>query len=281
MGHHVQSFKDIIKNCLPPIIIKAIRKQKKNRIRFSGNYSNWRSASEKSTGYDDNDILQKVLSSTLQVINGNAAFERDSVTFNTPEHSWPLIATLTKTAAKSKGYLDVLDFGGSLGSSYFQNIKFIKNLPYVKWNIVEQAHFVKAGQDHVQNKSLSFYPSIERCLLENRPNAIVFSSVLQYLEKPENILKEIDLINAESLIVDRTPVSDQMEDRIVIQHVPPQIYKASYPMRIFSKRKLIDLLKDKWELIAETNCMDGNYTVEKDFQFSFKGFIFERKNEKP
>lgn len=276
--HHVQSLKNIINELTPPIIVKIIRKLRNNRIKFSGKHPNWQSASESSTGYDDNDILQKVLSSTLKVINGDAAFERDSVTFNTLEYSWPLTAALTRAAAHSKGTLNVLDFGGSLGSSYFQNIKFIKTLSSLKWNIVEQTHFVKAGRHHIQNESLSFYSSIEECLLENRPNAILFSSVLQYLEKPEDILKKIDLINAESLIIDRTPISDQMEDRIVIQHVPPKIYKASYPMRIFSEKKLLALLAEKWELVAETPCTDGTYTLEDSFQFSFKGFIFERKH---
>ncbi len=268
----------IIFDFLPPIVFKLVRFFKNNRIRFAGNYASWQAASKDSTGYDDNVILQKVLESTLKVIKGDAAFERDSVAFDTIEYSWPLVATLTKTAAISNGNLNVLDFGGSLGSSYFQNRKFIKSISTLKWNIVEQAHFVKAGQDYVKDKSLSFYSTIDKCLLENQPNAVVLSSVLQYLENPEDILEKIDLINANSLIIDRTPISNRAEDRIVIQYVPPQIYQANYPMRIFSREKLIELLAKKWDLVAETPCLDGTFTLEKGFQFSFKGLIFEKKH---
>jgi putative methyltransferase (TIGR04325 family) len=39
-----------------------------------------------------------------------------------------------------------LDFGGSLGSSYFQNKKFLDALRLVEWNVVEQENFVATGE---------------------------------------------------------------------------------------------------------------------------------------
>jgi len=88
-------------------------------------------------------------------------------------------------AARNVGVLNVLDFGGSLGSSYFQNRELLKILPTIRWNVVEQAHYVKAGQTYIQDEQLRFYPSIHECLAENKVNAILLSSVLQYLSDPQ------------------------------------------------------------------------------------------------
>ena len=71
------------------------------------------------------DILDKVLAATLKVKQGQAVFERDSVLFDEIEYSWPLLAGLMWAAASNGGKLNVLDFGGALGSSYYQNRKFL------------------------------------------------------------------------------------------------------------------------------------------------------------
>jgi putative methyltransferase (TIGR04325 family) len=37
-----------------------------------------------------------------------------------------------------------------LGSSYFQNRKFLQSLPDVRWNVVEQPHYVDAGRKYIE-----------------------------------------------------------------------------------------------------------------------------------
>ena len=92
------------------------------------------------------------------VKRGEAVFERDSVIFDKVQYAWPVTAGLMWVAARNGGRLSVLDFGGSLGSSYFQNREFLAYLPNVRWSVIEQAHFVKAGRKHIQDERLVFYP---------------------------------------------------------------------------------------------------------------------------
>jgi len=66
-------------------------------------------------------------------------------------------------AAKSEGVLKVLDFGGSLGSTYFQNRKFLDSLKDVVWCVVEQKHFVDVGKVDFEDSRLKFYYDIESC----------------------------------------------------------------------------------------------------------------------
>ena len=82
----------------------------------------------------------------MTVVDGRAAYERDSVLFEEVEYVWPLLASLMWVGARHLGSLNVLDFGGSLGSTYFQNRIFLATLPSVRWNIVEQPRHVEVGR---------------------------------------------------------------------------------------------------------------------------------------
>ena len=161
------------------------------------------------TGYEAENILAKVLTATLKVKRGEAVFERDSVLFDEIEYAWPVLAGLMWAAARNRGVLNVLDFGGALGSNYFQNQKFLRDLTDTRWNVVEQAHYVQAGQKYIQDGYLRFYQTIEACLQDNQPNFVVLSSVLQYLSQPEVVINRLAEIRADTLILDRTCYANQ------------------------------------------------------------------------
>src|SRR3954462_15124415 len=125
------------------------KKEKKNQelpYGWSGHYKNWQEALSLTKGYDASAILEKVKSAVLKVKNGEAVYERDSVLFDKIEYSWPLLSALLWIALKKINELSVVDFGGSLGSSYFQNKMYLRTLKKLRWNVVEQKNFVEAGQ---------------------------------------------------------------------------------------------------------------------------------------
>ena len=237
--------KNTVKDLVPPILLTFLRKLRKNKaVRIVGSYTNWNEATEDSFGYSSNIILDKVLDSTLKVQSGEAAYERDSAIFDKIQYSWPVTAGLMLSAASNRGELSVLDFGGSLGSSYFQNKIFLKNLPSIKWSIIEQSNFVEKGKEFIQNQTIKFYNTIDECLLSERPNVALLSSVLQYLENPFEILESIMNINLEYIIIDRTPfLNNDEDDQIKIQITPEAIYSAAYPIRLFNKSNLINEIK--------------------------------------
>jgi putative methyltransferase (TIGR04325 family) len=272
----IVALKRLARSCLPPTVVRWIRPPRAEEdILFEGDFATWNDARTRCSGYDAKDILAKVLTATLKVRNGEAAFERDSVLFKDVEYAWPLLAGLMWAAARNRGKLNVLDFGGSLGSSYFQNRKFLQTLPEVCWNVVEQAHYVEAGRSHIQSDGLRFYQSIEDCLKETQPNVILLSSVLQYLESPFKLLSELEKIGASCLIVDRTPFSTHSEDKLFVQRVPAWIYSASYPMWVFSRPLFHQTVAPCWRLVAANLSAEGYVRSSNNFEFSFEGMVFE------
>ena len=269
--------KSIIKAWLPPAILSLFRDFRANGIRFEGGYVTWEEAASKCTGYDDKSILGKVLSATLKVKSGDAAFERDSVIFDRVEYVWPVTAGLMLAAAQCGGRLNVLDFGGALGSSYFQNRTFLSGLLEVRWSVVEQDHYVNAGCEYVQDKALKFYSSLENCLSENKPNVILLSAVLQYLPKPLAILNTLLDMKVEYLIIDRTPfLNSEAPSVIKVQSVPASIYSASYPCWFFEMAKVRDFIGNSGYQELETfESLDKLSPLA-----TWRGFIFKRVIQK-
>ena len=268
-------FKELARDWLPPVLVRWFRQVRGGGIRFEGDFPTWEEANSLCTGYDAEEILAKVLASTLKVKHGEAAAERDSVLFDQIEYAWPVLAGLMWAAARSSGRLNVLDFGGALGSSYFQNRNFLQSLPDVRWNVVEQPHYVDAGRKHIQDEHLRFYKTIVECLSENRPNVILLSSVLQYLESPADLISELNKVGALCLVVDRTPFTLQAKDKLVVQKVPATIYSASYPMWIFSLSEFEKLLAKNWCLVAPNISPEGYVRTTNDSEFSFQGMLLE------
>lgn len=263
--------KSLARDWLPPVVTRALRKVHGVGIRFEGEFSTWEEAAARCSGYDAEHILAKVLDTTLKVKRGEAAFERDSVLFDEIEYAWPVLAGLMWAAARNGGVLNVLDFGGALGSSYFQNRKFLQALPAVRWNVVEQAHYVQAGQEHIQDEYLRFYTTIDACLTENQPNVILLSSVLQYLPDPASVFQLLTAVRANTLILDRTCyANDGVKPIIKIQTVPSKIYAASYPCRFFNEHELIrDLNSRGYSLLETFPSLD-----KLDDSATWKGHIF-------
>ena len=246
-----------------------------NEIRFEGSYPTWQDANAQCNGYTSKEILEKILVATLKVKKGEAVYERDSIIFDQIEYSWPVLFGLMWAAAQNSGYLKVLDFGGSLGSRYFENLFFLDSLPHISWNVIEQAKFVEAGQKHFQNKQLKFFKTIEDSLADNTPNVILFSSVLQYLPDPGETIDSLKGINCEVIIIDRTIVNSSNINRAYIQHVPASIYKASYPCYSLSEPWLINKIGNNYEMQIEFPSID--FPVLHRIDSEFKGYIFKKR----
>jgi len=264
--------KQLIKEILPPVLYRGLKRFSKPAYGWTGDFEKWEEAASQATGYDSDIILRKVEEATRKVMEGEAVYERDSVLFEEPEYNWPLLAALLYVAANQQGKLDILDFGGSLGSTYFQNRIFLRKLEYVRWNVVEQPHFTKTGEGKFSSEQLRFYSSISECLHEGQTDTILLSSVLQYIEKPYELLKEIVSFDFSTIIIDRMPFNTADRNRICIQKVPPSIYDASYPCHLLSKHDFIDFfLRNGYQLISEFDALDGKTT-----NYEFKGLIFEK-----
>jgi putative methyltransferase (TIGR04325 family) len=210
---------------------------------YFGDYASWDEALRDSTGYDHDLILDKTRQALLKVKTGEARAERDSVLLADWEFSFPAVAALLRVALENDGSLSVLDFGGSLGSSYFQTRAFGAPFKRLEWSVVEQPHYVDCGKRDFENGELAFFPDIDACLRARRPHVLLLSSVLPYLREPYAFLADVVRRPIPHLIVDDTYFRDEPTDRLVVQRVPPEIYPASYPAWILSRPRFLEFME--------------------------------------
>jgi putative methyltransferase (TIGR04325 family) len=244
---------------------------------WSGNFASWSEAASNCTGYDSANILQECKDALLKVKTGQAAYERDSVLFDTIQYSWGLLAGLQRAAIGNDGYLSVIDFGGSLGSTYYQNKAFLNNVKKLEWSIVEQENFVNCGKEYFGNSELKFYKSLEECLLVTKPHILLLSGVLQYLEYPYKWIEKFLNHGFSYIILDRTSFVKAAKDILTVQQVPEEIYAASYPAWFFGER-LMNSIHEKYDSLAT---FDNGFTppavLNGGMQVYWQGVILIRK----
>lgn len=270
--------KTIAKRWFPPALISHLKPLLKRGTYFSGNYPDWATAEAHSSGYDSTVILERVKQARIEVMAGDAAYERDSVLFDEVTHSFPVLVGLLRAAIKNGNQLSVLDFGGSLGSTYFQCREFLSILRSLKWGVVEQKHFVECGREQFETEDLKFYYTIAECIQKAKPNVALFSSVLQYVPEPYAVLDELISSDIPYVIIDRTSFSKEERDRIAVQHVPPSIYKATYPLWIFGEQSLLNVFRGHYEVLAhfDTNWDGSSIAICGGLEFNFRGMILRK-----
>jgi len=260
-----------IKALVPPLLVDLLRRMRTPVVGFSGTYDSWEAASAAASGYDSAAILSKVAVATRKVAAGEAVFERDSVLFDEIHYSWPLLASLLYVATVA-GSLRVIDFGGSLGSSWRQNRRFIDRLTVpVTWRVVEQQNFVAEGRRSFSTEVLQFHDSIADAAAGGA-DVVLFSSSLCYVAEPARCVDEAWQSGCRFLIVDRLPLIRGARDRIRQQHVHEPIYEASYPIRLFGSDNLFDSLFARWQLIEQWDS-----DLQPDPESHCWGFLLERK----
>lgn len=247
-------------------------------VSYSGNYSSFGEARERMDknkhggGYDADTIFKKVSESTLAVLRGDAVFERDSFLFHEKATNYNLLMYLYRYRIED-GHLDVLDFGGALGSTYLQHRNELEAIQ-AKWMVTEQPHFVEFGKQHVASGGLGFARNEELEPGWASFNVLLFSSVLQYIEDAESLVKSMCSRRCRHIIIERTPVSGRSWYWVETVHEP--IYEAVYPCRVFEEGAFTRLFTDNgYELVDSwLSLVDGDIHAGSD-TVRFKSFVFE------
>lgn len=244
-----------------------LSKEQKQKNHFSGNYPSWEAVLKDSVGYDSGLIFEKIKHAAMTVKEGRATYERDSVLFYEEEYNWPLLALLLKIAGENEGKLSVLDFGGSLGSTYFQHRKMLSGIN-LNWNIIEQKHFIDFGREKLEDNILKFYYTVEDFVDEHQADVILVSGVLPYLDKPNEVLAQLSQIGAKYIIVDRTAFSNKPD--LITRQNPESIYPGvSYPFRVFNYNNFIEKMRNVgYEKVLDFKSLD-------EASFDFKGIMFK------
>ena len=276
----IKMFFYFLKKITPPIIVDIIRNfkhNKKDEVKWIGDYTSWQAAMQYCEGYDADIILDNCKNALLKVKKGEATYERDGVLFDKIEYSWALLAMLQHIAMENNGKLCVLDFGGSLGSSYYQNKGFLGLVKTIKWCIVEQPHFVKCGKQYFQNEQLHFYYSIEDCLAENKPDVLLLSGVLAYLEQPNDWINKFLALELPYIIIDRTAFVKNNRDILTVEIVPLRMYKASYPSWFFNLEQFIEPFLKPYSILAVFDSFaDNSIFLQSNKKANWKGILLKK-----
>ena len=269
--------RSLLRELCPPLLLAPLRTLRRRWLPgpLRGPYRSWDLANQHAAGYAAADILVRVAAATREVVAGRAAFERDGVVFDRGELNFPLLAGLLRQATRGGGHLHVVDFGGALGGTYHQCRSFLNSVPTLRWSIIEQAHFVDAGRAEFETDVLRFFSSVEECEQVSGVDAILLSSVLQYLPDARSLLRTFVAMAVPTIIVDRSPEVDTRDDIFAVQVVPPEIYPASYAFRAFGKGAIESMLGDEYRSVACFDAVDPDMSVGV-VPVRFRGWIFER-----
>lgn len=227
--------RDWISRWAPPAIRRAANDLLGTSIRYRGPYPDLAQARQHTSGYDEGGILRTVAAATREVLAGNARYEQDGRVFTQPPPADPAMAGLLLGAARSRGRLSVLDFGGSLGSYYLRWSHVLSHMDDLLWCVVEQAHFVETGRQlYARDPRIQFEFDL-RSAQRHQPNLVLAAGVLQYVESPYATLASLAELRAEVLVIDRTPFCTDGAHRFYSQHVPKRLQRSSYALQALSR----------------------------------------------
>jgi putative methyltransferase (TIGR04325 family) len=253
-----------------------LRRPAPQDVTFAGDYRTWADAVANCTGYSAPVIVERTCAALLKVKRGEAVFERDSVLFDAPQYSFPVLTGLLRAALIAGGRLSVADFGGSLGSSYFQFRKFLSGATSLEWSVIEQPAHVRCGREHFEDGELRFFETMEECLDRHRPNVLLLSGVIQCLPEPYESLRSLLAHGVSHVIIDRQAFLASGRDRLTIETVPEWIYPASYPAWFLSERKFVaEMAAAGYSLV--TDFAGADCASPADESAYFKGFVYDRE----
>lgn len=261
----------------PPSKKLALPTQTAGDITFTGDYATWEEASALCEGYASDAIIQRVRAAALRVKDGQAACERDGATFDKADHPWPVLAAIFRAAQRCKRGIRLLDFGGSLGSLYFQTREFLGHETISEWCVVEQPNFVAAGQREFADEILSFHTDGKSCAQNGEVDVLLLSGVIQYIPKAHQLLDEMVSWRPRHIVVDRTPVwpGRDMPDKIALQTVSAVIYPARYPVWFFNRDNFLAHFAKDYVLASEFEARDQFHY--QGTTITCQGFVMDRR----
>lgn len=255
--------KKTVKKYLPSFIIKIYHQY--FTTRFIYGYKSFEHAQKDcGDGYNSKLIANKVFKAA-QLVPNKKNYERDGVNFDEIQYSWPLLSSILLAVNNNK--LNVLDFGGSFGTTFYQNRKFLRFIKKIKWDIIEQRKIVEIDK----NKNfINFYNNLND--IKTKPDIALFCCSLCYLENPYTILKKIISVKPNFIAIDRTPFTNGDEDLFAVQIVNKKIYDAKLPINIFSLKKMLNFFKKKYILIEQWTSED-----QPELKNNYKGLLYKKR----
>ena len=218
---------------------KILKKFRKSHLVYSGPYTTWSEAVKNSTGYDSKIIIEKVSESTLKVINGVKAYERDGTLFDNKPEKNMLLEQLAKTNIYGKV---IVDMGGGLGSNYINYSNFFRDNNCIYY-VVEQENFIEKGNEIAKEYNLNLNFRKELSEIDENIDIVICSSFLQYIENWKTIVSEIKAKKPQNIFVDRHPLTNKDSEILVQLNTGYYKKKVTYPLHLVNEEEFIKEFK--------------------------------------
>jgi putative methyltransferase (TIGR04325 family) len=239
---------------------------------FHGDYGSWAEACAVAEGYTDPGKAARIISAARAVRAGRAVWDRDGMLFHATVWHGPLLEALSQVARAHGGKLHVVDFGGGLGSTWWQHRAALAPFQ-VSWRVVERAEFVECGQREFTDAALSFHRTLAEAQAGAPVHVILLSSVLPYVDDPHALLREVAGWRTPDVIVDRTPFIAGGRDRLVVHAAPPDLGGGKYPCWLFDRAGVAAHFR-------EHHIVAGEWPVafdQADQNVTYRGLHFQRR----
>lgn len=245
------------------VLSRITKNENGTHVEYTGPYNNWSDAVNNSDGYESKIIFKKVHRATLEVLNGEALYERDGTAFYKK-------AKLTATNKYLRKFLSpnavIIDFGGGLGSTFHLNRNEINKFK-CKYYIVEQPNFMIEGNKLSKDYDLpiKYFSSLNN-LEFSEADVVIFSSVLHYLPSWESTLRETIKLNPKIILIDRTPITGEPSQIFVQDNGDYYDQTIKYPCWKINENHLFDQLPGYKVLRSWKSDLDPS---------DYRGYLFQ------
>ena len=219
-------------------------------------YESYARASRDSETYEEPAIVEVVVKKTELLRDRlRSASRRQVSTRQSVQNAFVL------TYARGLAPLNVLDYGGACGASFFELDHLLPSL-IAEWRVVETEAMARAAGKVFQEERIWFYSDLDEAV-QDMPSRdlLIASGVLQYLPGPLSSLRHLLALEFSYLYVTRTPVSAHFKRPLIGKQVawlsahgpgpmPPGIpdRKVSCPITFVPEEELLQSLSDSHSL---------------------------------
>jgi putative methyltransferase (TIGR04325 family) len=195
----------------------------------------WNTALAKSIGYESSSVVGPVIEAARQLRND--CQEAALATSRYHQVASGMLCCIAQYDLKKNQPIRVLDFGGGSADYFFQFEKFVPHISF-EWTVLETPALAEAmqrdlGHDHA---NLRWVDSFEKT--SESYDVVLCSSVLQYVEKPFEVLDQL-VKKSQFLILNRLPLVDTAEHFVAVQRIVTKRKRGSYPAHFFSESKFM------------------------------------------
>lgn len=192
----------------------------------------WEEATDASHGYESNVVIHTMYG------HENSHGKNFSLTL---ESRHVQIVAALGVAIQQKETLRVLDVGGARGE-YFEIVQNLFSGTKIDWTVLETPSLVpRTVSERRGNSQITWTSEQSTCI--GPFDVVLLSSVLQYVEKPNELLQDMSRLTSK-LIINRLPLISGLQDEVAVQHLRMYGRRGSYPAWFFSESRFLEAVGD-------------------------------------